>query len=341
MKKKCVLFLIFVLIGTAYLQSRKLTVLHEVGNPDYILIDSGQLLVIDNGKQLHQYSMKDFKYQKQLFHRGEGPSENLCLGFVQLSPEYIYLYCMKKSLFFTRDGKFIKEIKTHLRGVNYILPVKDKFLIETSTRQRSSAGSSYSISLYFLNVENEMKYEKVLYYYEIPSITWKGNKRPLTLIKSEQNVCIFENRIFICDSDRGLFAQVYDSNGDKLSQVRLELEKIKVPENYSAEFFGNIKESGKIDSFNSEFYYDQPEYFPAFFRFYVGKNKCYFLTYKRIGNNREVVVCDWKGNNIRKAYIPWVNYWDLRNYTIWEDKFYWLVDNQDTEEWELHVADVK
>lgn len=324
-----------------WLIGMKPVILPELSKPHYIIIDDEQLIVVDGGKQIHLYSIKNFKYQKQIFKHGEGPGEAQFATYVWTSPQYIYLYCLGKNLFFTRDGNYLKEFRTPIASTSFIRPIGEKFLCLNRNNNKSISGSLYDLSFYIYTEKKEMKYEKLLYSYSIPPNIFKKSRRPLTLIYPEQNVSVFENRIFICDSDRGLFVQVHDTEGNRLYQVRLDYEKIKVPENYAKEFLDGIKKKGQWDSFNSQFYYNEPEYFPAFFRFYVGKNKFYFLTYKRIGNNREVIICDWQGKNIKKAYIPWINYWDLRNYYIWNDKFYWLVDNQETEEWELHVVDVK
>lgn len=342
MKLKILLSFIIIIGSTgSWLTGVKLAVLPEVSKPDFIVIDDRQLLIADKTFQLHLYSMKNFKYEKQIFKRGEGPGEASGIAYVWTSPEYIFVYCMGKNLYFTREGKFLKEFKTPIARTSFIRPVGNKFLCMNHSRKSPTEGSAYDYSFYTHSADKKMKYEKLLYYWENLPIRWKGSRRPLTLIKPEHNVCVFENRIFICDSDRGLFVQVHNLNGDRLYQVRLESEKIKVPDDYAAEFFGTLKNSGKTNSFNSQFYYDEPEFFPAFFRFYVGKNKLYFLTYQKNGNNREVIICDWQGKNIKKTYIPWVNYWDARMYTIWNDKFYWLVDNEETEEWELHATDVK
>lgn len=340
-KKNFLLFLIvFLSVLVTLLNGMKVAVLPELNKPEYIIMDEKQLIVADYGKQLHLYSMKDFKYQKQLFKKGEGPSEAPCLGFVRVTPEFIYSYCMGKNLFFSRDGRFVKGFRIPPSKISYIFPVKDKYVIETYKRKNAIGELSMEISLSSCNSKNEMQYEKLLYYYEIPHIAWKGNRRPLLLIKHERNTFIFENRIFICDSERGLYVQVYDLDGNRLYNVKLDSEKLKVGDDYSQESTDKLKEAGQWESFNSQFYYELPEYFPAFFRFYVGKNKFYFLTYKKIGNNREVVICDWKGKNVKKTFIPWVNYGDLRNYYIWNNKFYWLVDNEEREEWELHAVDV-
>ncbi len=323
-----------------FLGGTKIAVLKELAQPCALLIDNKQLLIKDLINQLHVYSMRTFKYERQLFKLGEGPTEATCLAFVWLSPNYVYLYCNGKNSFFSRDGKFVKEFRTASARTSYIRPVEDKYLIETYKRSRDT-GLSFDISIYRYTPEKVMKPEKTLYCWVHPSMVWKGNKKPLTIIKEVRDVCVYGDRIFIGDSQRGLFVQIHDMDGNRLNQVRLESEKIKVPNDYSTEFFKEMKETGKMDLFNNEFYYDQPDYFPAFYRFYIGENKIYFLTYNRIGDNREVIICDWKGNSKRKAYVPWVAFGDFKNCTIWNDKFYWLVDNQDTEEWELHAADVK
>ncbi len=341
MKKLPIYALILLGISISLLYDRKIANLPEVSNPDYIVMDNIQLLIADTTKQLHVYSTKNFKYERQLLKRGEGPGEALGTAFVWTSPNYIYLYCLGKNLFFARDGKFIKEFRTPSNRTTYVRPVDDKFICLNRKINDKTSGSLYDISLYSYSPPNDMKFEKLLYCYEIPKITTKGNKKPFRTIIDRRDVIIFENRIFIGDSERGLFVQVHDLNGNRLYQIRLDSEKIKVPQDYGKDLKKETGDNPKWNWFNNEYYYNQPEYFPGFYGFFIGKNKIYFLTYKKVDNNREVIICDWNGKSVRKKYIPWIDFQLYRIYTIWNDKFYWLVENEDIEEWELHESELK
>jgi hypothetical protein len=84
-----------------------------------------------------------------------------------------------------------------------------------------------------------------------------------------------------------------------------------------------------------------PEYFPGFYRFAVDKGKVYFLTYNRKGDQRELIVTDFNGKVLKQSYVPWVENEVYTNFSISNDMFYYIMENDETEEWELHVTDIK
>jgi len=84
-----------------------------------------------------------------------------------------------------------------------------------------------------------------------------------------------------------------------------------------------------------------PEYFPAIRNFTVAE-KLYVLTYKEDSENREMLVVDFNGKLIKKLMLPVAENdpFHLYPYTVKGEKLYQLVDNIDTEIWELHIHDL-
>lgn len=336
-----VYILILVSFGS-FSHGRKLTVLKELAKPSELIIDKELMIIGDDTNQLHLYSLKDFKYIAQLCRSGEGPGEAKYVGQIVLSKDYIFRYILGKNIYYSRNGKFLKEFKTRFGTTSFIYPICDKYVSEKRIRRDGDNDYSSDISLYSYIPEKGMVYDKFLYWYKDEPITWKGSRRPYRFFYENHDVVIYENKIFIGDSTRGLFVQIFDQNGNKLNQVKVNSEKAEFPDSYEKELTKIMKRNGQWNFFTSQFYFDEPEFFPGFYRYFVGKNKIYFLTFNRKGDQREIIVTDWEGKLIKKTYIPWGSLLNFsRNLTVFEDKFYYLVDNQDTEEWELHVADIK
>jgi hypothetical protein len=74
----------------------------------------------------------------------------------------------------------------------------------------------------------------------------------------------------------------------------------------------------------------------------------YVQTYKAKENKEEYVIMDLKGNIIKRVYIQKFDNVTLTGkmlgtklHTIYNDKLYYLVENEDEEEWELHVEEIK
>lgn len=340
MKGIAFLLIIFLSITAIPAYSKKLASLPEVSKPVNILVNQGQLFISDSTVKVHMYSMKDFKYLKQISRKGEGPGECYNVPYLTLGPDYIFLYTLGKCLFFTRDGEYLREFKIPSRGTTFFAPVGENFIIEKVDFQKKHHASETSICTYSKN--KELKFKKLIYYYEnTRKFIWKGNKKPISPLRDRHFFVVFDNKVFVGDTTRGLFVEIYDSNGNQISQVKLDMEKIKVNEQYKKEWLGKIKEAGNWELFQSMYYADFPEYFPPFYRFAVNNGKVYFLTYKKKDEKREVVVADWKGNLIKRTYVPWIENAAYLSFSIENDKFYYITDNEGTGEWELHVEEVK
>jgi hypothetical protein len=320
--------------------SKKLSILPEVSKPVNISVNQRQLFISDSTVKVHIYSMKDFKYLKQISRKGEGPGECNNVPRFTLGPDYIFLYSLGKCLFFSRDGEYLREFKIPRRGTTFFTPVGENFIFDKVNFKKKK--HSTEASIYTYSKDKELKEKKLIYCYERPlEVIWKGNKRPYRPIEDYCRFVVYDNKVFIGDTTRGLFVEIYDSNGNKISQVKLNSEKRRVPEQYKKEHVGKIKKSGKWELFQSMFYFDFPEYFPSFFHYFVDNGKVYFLTSEKKDGKRKVVVADWQGNLIKHTYVPWIDRGFNLHFSIENDKFYYITDNEESEEWELHVEEIK
>jgi len=66
------------------------------------------------------------------------------------------------------------------------------------------------------------------------------------------------------------------------------------------------------------------------------------LTFKRESNANEVLIFDIKGSLLKKLSLPVraMNPEHLCPFSFYKDKFYQLVFNEETENWELHITDI-
>jgi hypothetical protein len=91
--------------------------LPDLINPDGIQADRHRLYITEQ-HSIYIYSLKDFRLTKKFGKPGEGPQE-FKLGrfsegriYIHLKPEVLLVNSLKKISFFTKNGDFIKEIRT-------------------------------------------------------------------------------------------------------------------------------------------------------------------------------------------------------------------------------------
>ena len=314
--KIIVLFVLLMLTG-GQINPVKLASLPEVEKPGLILVKNGRLFVADSTVKLHLYSMKDFKYIKQISRKGEGPGELKYPPLFNIHHDYIFLFSSKKCAYFTRDGDYDREFIIKNITCNEVYPVKENFVgLKPGVNSRND--SSYSdISIYTRAKDNEFKFKKVVYYFERPPQKMRGGKRDYVVISDYLGIIVREDKIYIGDSSRGLFVAVFDANGQEIGRVNLgKFDKIKMTEQYKNEFMERIKRNSSYNIVNSMYNIIIPEYFPGFYRFAVDNGKVYFLTYLKKDDKREIIIADFKGSPPKRVYVPWVENDAYINFSI-------------------------
>jgi hypothetical protein len=340
--KVSIVFLAVLFLFINLLYSKRLAVLPEVGKPQDMVVDNGQLFISDQTVKVHVYSMKDFKYQAQISRQGQGPGECEYVPIFRVGPDYIFLYSLGKGIFLSRDGRLKRELRIPRKGTESIAPLGEDFVCQTWGKNKRNDHNYYDISIYSYTEEQGLNYKKILYYFDLPPSKRRGGKWNYHIFREYNDYVIYDNKVFVGDSTRGIFAAVFDNQGNEINQIKLDVKEIKLTAEYKKHLMDMLKQNPEWEMANSIYNIVLPEYFPAFYRFSVNNGKVYFLTHKLKGNNqREVIITDLKGNLLKRTYVPWIEN-ELRiDYAIENDKFYYILANETTEDWELHMEEIK
>jgi hypothetical protein len=84
-----------------------------------------------------------------------------------------------------------------------------------------------------------------------------------------------------------------------------------------------------------------PDYFPVIRYLYISSDKIYVQTYKKENGKNEFFILNINGQLIKIVYLSIVKmYGDSFSYpfTVYNGNLYQLVDNDNLEEWELHIT---
>jgi len=328
------------LIFTYVVHARKLASLPEVQRPFKIGIKNNKLFITDHSVLLHMYSMKDFSY-KLLSRKGEGPGESRNTQNMWLYKDKIFTYGNIKGMYFSNDGDFLEEFKILLPALYSVCPLGNNFITKNGSRTVKKGHFAMEICLYKVNKEKDFKYQKILYYFDCE--VGKTNGRiNAEIIKHYYDFIIEDDKVFVGDTSRGFYVEIFDSEGNEAGKIRLYIDRVKVPESLKDEAMKRLEKSPRISEFKAYYHPHFPEYYPEFYRFDAEDGKVYFLTYKKINDRREVIVTDYHGKILRRRSVPWSDDYSVHtNFAIVDDKYYYIKENEDSEEWELHVEDIK
>lgn len=335
MKKICLILIL--MLFTFFVFAEKVATLPDLNKPDTISIGKGQFYVTE-GASVYIYSLKDFKLIKKFGKQGAGPQEFKTLpSFVVLQiymlSDKIQINSMNKVSFFTFDGSFIEEKKHSVFfGVGQIYPIGDKF-VSFGFKQESNKNL---VTLNFY--DSDLKKGKEIFSYSI------GGSGRQKMLDKPYWVQTFKNKLFFAWS-KDFIIDVFDDSGKKLYSIKQKYENIKFTEKHREEIFKWVKTNPVLKGAyeNLKKFWQFPNYLPSIRNFYVKDNKIYVQTFKKKEGNTEFYIFDLKGKLLKKIWLKIIKTMPmepLQLFSFKNNKLYQLIENEDDEEWELHIKKV-
>ncbi len=138
---------------------------------------------------------------------------------------------------------------------------------------------------------------------------------------------------------------IYNKQGESISTIQLDYKPLKLTVSKKEEYITYYK---KVDPYwrarweRLKNWYVFPDYFPVARFFKIKDDKIYILTYKEEKNQKEFLILDLKGRYLGNVLLPLVST-DIMGVTPFDfqgNYLFQLVENEETENWELHVSDI-
>jgi hypothetical protein len=340
MKMK-IICVIIVLLLACNLFAEKAAVLPEILKPGNIFIDDTQLYITE-GITVHIYSLTDFSKVAKFGKQGEGPQEFKGSRFapsplyVDTQTENLLISSTGKVSRFTKQGNFLNEQKlTTGFGIPNFQPIGKGFARIGFSREDNTFYNIVSLC------DDQFKQVKVMGKRKNPFQRGKKMnplKRPA--IFYTDNTC----NIVVSESDNdGL--TVYDAEGNKKLSIAPDIKKIALTSEHKEKVLDFYQNDPRVKQFwgflknNIQF----PSYLPLTFAFYLADCKIYILTYYRKDNTSLFLIYDKAGKLISKKYLPiaYRSFIDPYPFVINDNKIFQLIENEDDEEWELHITEMK
>ncbi len=337
------LILFFVIGGTVFLGSTN--TLPGVINPKMISIFADELFVTEDDA-IYVYSLKDLSLKVKFGKKGAGPTEFQVWPFqsiwIKVFPDYIIVNSFDKVLYFSKDGKFIKEIKKNYLTTQ-ITPIGENFVGVGSRTDAKDKIRYVTVNLY----DAKLQRIKELYCQPFPQ---QGIN--LDLITDFLHFKVYDDTIFIEESPRGFLIEIFDKEGNKQYEINKQYVKIPVNQRDKEAAIEEFKAEPTIKSIGWEAYKKMTNFqfrndFPPIKHMEIDNKKIYIRTFKTKDDKDEYIVLNLKGDILGTIYLPhmeqspfWHNILDIKLFTITNDKFYYLKENKD-EEWELYREEIK
>jgi hypothetical protein len=327
---------------TSLVFAAKAAVLPELNKPEALLIDNSKTFITE-GINVYIYSLKDFKLQKKFGKAGEGPQEFkkvtapwLPSIYIYLKPGEIFINSRGKVSLFTREGTFMKEMNTASLARRFI-PIGEKYI--------GLGFSQEDKTLYYtFNLHDSLfKKEKMVFRIKFPQQQGKKmNPIVMALIKNLSLKYAYKKKLFLPTGDG--IVHVFDDHGQEVYTINPGYKKVKVTSELKKKYDDFFKTDVRfrqiyaVSSNQIEF----PDYLPLMKDYRVSDDKVYIISNKQENKKYESFIFDLKGKLLKKTLLHLIDKDILEVYpfAIKNGKIYQLIENEDQEEWELHVTEI-
>ena len=238
---------------------------------------------------LHLQSKENciFKFDKEgnfissFGRKGQGPGEMQYPIFFQVINNELAVTNPTKVVFFSDNGKFLKEISKDANKLSVIFLKNGNYLVRESIRDISDSATQHSGLILYDSKFNEIK--------EIDRGTvpnpFKGDG--YRAILPYIHTCVLGEKIFEGNSERGYEIHVYDFNGNLIKKIKKEYSPVPINEEDKErilKLFERMPEEIK-----KTIYF--PDNFPPFQRLFFtdDEGRLFVMTYEKGKKPREFI----------------------------------------------------
>ena len=317
----------------------KLILLPDLVEPQAIYIDSGRIYVTEK-HEVFIYSAHDFRLLKRFGKVGEEPDAFRKSGgrdlrlILDVQGDGLVASSHERVSLFSKEGTFLK-IVTESPQVDFMSSlgtgyVASAYVIEVGT------GKSYQHAVL---LDADVEFVKKIAESHLGGGSAKGfggpdRKLHIDLVPHYFGFKIFDGRVYVGNSFKGFFIEVFDSSGKSLYTIERDYKKRKIPAWYKKERLEKIHEYKTYKRHKESTVIDEAEYLPAFRNLAVSGGRIYAYLHPRDAGGQDVVVLDLEGNSLGTAPVPRADC-----YRIFNGRYYFITENEN-KEWELRVVDV-
>lgn len=297
-------------------------VLENAAKPNSITV-IGDDVIIAEETSIQLYSLKSESFIRYIGKTGNGPGQFNAAPVVHVTPrKKLFVLSQKKLMQFTLDDTLIFE-KKMTRYISKIIPIGKKYVasIFGFTKDRE-----YKITIALL--DENLKLIKPLHRYV------KANPRKrIDMVSYIIDFDVNNGKIYISKpKEDGLIIDVLNDRGDSLYSIEKTGEKVKIPNEYIEEEKQAVKESKSKYWHLIKDVLHFPKYFPSIRSFSVKDGHIFIKTWQKAGKKTLFRVLTVSGQTKPDLYLPESG----RLYTINNGRYYFLKENVDEEQWELH-----
>lgn len=330
------LFLGIFLVQTRWISAEKIADLPDILKPESFIL-KGDKGYIAERKRIFIISLDTGKVIKSFGKQGEGPGEFKGRPQLTVYPDYLVVNSWGKIMYFSHTGEYLRQQSHQLGHHPGALPIKDGFAGQKSGYSEKDRGVTQSFGIY----DKDFKLVKQIF--EAPNLSEyeirPGQaKQPYYVIKDYIGFQVYNDKVFVADSRKGLFFKVFDHRGQWLYDIRVPTTPVTISRQVKERELANLERQAWWAHLKDRFTPQMPESYPEIRHFLIIDKKIYILTYQEKGGECLMKILDLQGKTLGTIFVPAAMEETRALYGIDNNRYYYLKDNEESETWELHAA---
>jgi hypothetical protein len=334
---KKIYWILFLIVFSITAFAEKIAVFPDLKRPRDIIIDHDRMFISDC-PEIYIYSLKDFNLIKKFGREGTGPGEfkPTVIHFkINVQPDYIFVNSTHKVSFFTKEGNLLREMNAGGIGHGFFA-FGDRMV---GRREIQEGNTGWTTLTLFDSRLNPLK--------ELSRIRFAIDEKEVKVLQSSTIVEASKDKIFTIMSP-DFEIKIFDYNGKLLHIIKRENpeDRVKVNESHKKAVHEYMKLRWRgYPGIKDRLVF--PEYLPAIWglKYHCREEneELYVLSRKARDNKTECFVFNIRGKLLKKIYLPLKekNVYQLFPFDIKDGKLYQLIENEDTENYELSVTEIQ
>ncbi|MCK4762749.1 MAG: hypothetical protein KAW12_11185 [Candidatus Aminicenantes bacterium] len=340
MRKSAVVLFVFMIFMNINLSPEKIAVFPNIYQPSMMNISGDEIYILD-GFSVKIYSMKDYRFLREFGKKGEGPGELLTTSDTGLTmiviENNILLNSVYKIVIYNRIGKILKEKKFRDYLVEAV-PINGNYVLTFYKWIDEAAHAITKLSDKNFKEINELYKTKLPQNHKIKKISIP----PLcTYVRTTKD------RIFLFDQQKDAI-KIFNGKGNPKTDITFKYDKIMTTQIFKDKIMNYLLSTPALKRLPENIrkrYLERvytPNILPVFKNSWIINNQIYIHTYREKQNKGEFLILDFSGKVEKVLYLPGSAKLNIRInpasiFTFHKGKYYYLLENLDQEEWELHV----
>lgn len=350
MKERVIVFgILMLMVCSGWIYSEKMGVLDGLYLPVMLEVAHGRVYCVQE-TTVYSYDLNTLKLQKKFCKKGEGPGEQKLnpgiSNFIVPLDKTIMFVGMDKAIVYSPDGTMEREFRIPPMSCNNLYPLGNGLYLGVKFEMDESTGRANLVAGIF-NEKFEMKNE--LYRQK-----FTGGQNLINLTADGISVAVDKDKILIEQSGEGFAVSIFDLQGKLIRTIKKDVLPEKFSKIHEENAMTQLQNNPALkgigwENFKKMVKFIHDDYLPPIKDMVVDQNRIYLMTNKLKDGQQGFMVMDQEGKVLKEVFLPQPLATDFvsvifgrptRYYKIYNGKYYYLKENAENENWELHVESI-